>query len=232
MARHPSVTSQLPAPIRLYGRRVTLRPLTPGDFAEWSEVRRRNESWLAAVGAAPAAGAARPVAEPRGVQRPLRGARPRRGGRRRLRVRRVRRPPALGRGQPQPRRARGDAERHDRLLDRPGARRAQPDRRERGRRRRLRLRAARAASPRDLHRAAQPQQPAGDGEAGASARRASPSASSRSTACGRTTSATASPSRSGPSAAPSWRATGSSYSTASDRLDARLAGGACGASTS
>jgi len=46
MARHPSITSQAAAPIRLYGRRVTLRPLAPADFAEWSEVRRRNESWL------------------------------------------------------------------------------------------------------------------------------------------------------------------------------------------
>lgn len=46
MARHPSVTAQLPSPIRLYGRRVTLRPLIPTDFAEWSEVRRRNEPWL------------------------------------------------------------------------------------------------------------------------------------------------------------------------------------------
>ena len=46
MARHPSVTAQVPAPIRLYGRRVTLRPLVPPDFAEWSEVRRRNEAWL------------------------------------------------------------------------------------------------------------------------------------------------------------------------------------------
>ncbi len=46
MARHPSVTSQVPAPIRLYGRRVTLRPLIPTDFAEWSEVRRRNDAWL------------------------------------------------------------------------------------------------------------------------------------------------------------------------------------------
>ena len=46
MARHPSVTAQVPAPIRLYGRRVTLRPLIPTDFAEWSEVRRRNEAWL------------------------------------------------------------------------------------------------------------------------------------------------------------------------------------------
>lgn len=46
MARHPSITSQVPAPIRLYGRRVTLRPLVAGDFAEWSEVRRRNDAWL------------------------------------------------------------------------------------------------------------------------------------------------------------------------------------------
>ncbi len=44
--RHPSTGSQLPAPLRLYGRRVTLRPLSPPDFAEWSEVRRRNDSWL------------------------------------------------------------------------------------------------------------------------------------------------------------------------------------------
>jgi ribosomal-protein-alanine N-acetyltransferase len=46
MARHPSVGSPLPSPIRLYGRRVTLRPLVPTDFAEWSEVRRRNDAWL------------------------------------------------------------------------------------------------------------------------------------------------------------------------------------------
>ncbi|HEX9258233.1 MAG TPA: GNAT family protein [Acidimicrobiales bacterium] len=32
--------------IRLYGRRVLLRPLTPADFAQWSEVRVRNEGWL------------------------------------------------------------------------------------------------------------------------------------------------------------------------------------------
>jgi ribosomal-protein-alanine N-acetyltransferase len=46
MARHPSVSAQVPTPIRIYGRRVTLRPLIPSDFAEWSEVRRRNEAWL------------------------------------------------------------------------------------------------------------------------------------------------------------------------------------------
>jgi ribosomal-protein-alanine N-acetyltransferase len=32
--------------IRLYGRRVMLRPLVPADFAAWSEVRIRNEEWL------------------------------------------------------------------------------------------------------------------------------------------------------------------------------------------
>jgi ribosomal-protein-alanine N-acetyltransferase len=32
--------------IRLYGRRVLLRPLVPTDFAAWSEVRIRNEGWL------------------------------------------------------------------------------------------------------------------------------------------------------------------------------------------
>jgi [ribosomal protein S5]-alanine N-acetyltransferase len=34
-----------PSP-RLYGRRVMLRPLGPGDFAAWREVRLRNEDWL------------------------------------------------------------------------------------------------------------------------------------------------------------------------------------------
>jgi ribosomal-protein-alanine N-acetyltransferase len=32
--------------LRLYGRRVMLRPLTPQDFASYSEVRRRGEGWL------------------------------------------------------------------------------------------------------------------------------------------------------------------------------------------
>jgi ribosomal-protein-alanine N-acetyltransferase len=32
--------------MRLYGRRVLLRPLVPHDFAVWSEIRRRNEEWL------------------------------------------------------------------------------------------------------------------------------------------------------------------------------------------
>jgi [ribosomal protein S5]-alanine N-acetyltransferase len=41
MGAHPAS-----AGMRLYGRRVMLRPLTPGDFPSWSEVRLRNESWL------------------------------------------------------------------------------------------------------------------------------------------------------------------------------------------
>lgn len=44
--RHPSSLGRPTAPLRLYGRRIILRPLVPADFAEWSEVRRRNEAWL------------------------------------------------------------------------------------------------------------------------------------------------------------------------------------------
>ena len=43
MLRHPS---RLSAPLRLYGRRVMMRPLAPNDFREWSEVRQRNAQWL------------------------------------------------------------------------------------------------------------------------------------------------------------------------------------------
>ncbi len=44
--RHPSgLLRRQPQP-RLYGRRVMLRPLGPGDFSAWREVRLRNESWL------------------------------------------------------------------------------------------------------------------------------------------------------------------------------------------
>jgi [ribosomal protein S5]-alanine N-acetyltransferase len=32
--------------LRLYGQRVMLRPLMATDFAQWSEVRRRNGEWL------------------------------------------------------------------------------------------------------------------------------------------------------------------------------------------
>jgi ribosomal-protein-alanine N-acetyltransferase len=41
--RHPARTA---SPVRLYGRRVMLRPLAANDFRSWSEVRRRNEEWL------------------------------------------------------------------------------------------------------------------------------------------------------------------------------------------
>ena len=32
--------------IRLYGKRIMLRPLVASDFSSWSEVRVRNEGWL------------------------------------------------------------------------------------------------------------------------------------------------------------------------------------------
>lgn len=35
-----------PAALRLYGRRVLLRPLVTTDWPQWSEVRQRNEAWL------------------------------------------------------------------------------------------------------------------------------------------------------------------------------------------
>ncbi len=44
--RHPSSAGRPAAPLRLYGRRVMMRPLTPTDFGSWSEVRRRNADWL------------------------------------------------------------------------------------------------------------------------------------------------------------------------------------------
>lgn len=34
------------AAIRLYGRRLMLRPLTAADWPSWAEVRQRNEQWL------------------------------------------------------------------------------------------------------------------------------------------------------------------------------------------
>ena len=41
--RHPARTA---SPVRLYGRRVLLRPLAASDFRSWSEVRQRNAEWL------------------------------------------------------------------------------------------------------------------------------------------------------------------------------------------
>lgn len=40
---HPARTS---TGVRLYGRRVLLRPLGAPDFPAWTEVRRRNHEWL------------------------------------------------------------------------------------------------------------------------------------------------------------------------------------------
>jgi ribosomal-protein-alanine N-acetyltransferase len=41
--RHPSRAGSA---IRLYGRRVMLRPLAASDYRAWSEVRRHNADWL------------------------------------------------------------------------------------------------------------------------------------------------------------------------------------------
>jgi len=43
-AMHPARPNSVG--LRLYGRRVVLRPLVPQDFTGWSEVRRRNGEWL------------------------------------------------------------------------------------------------------------------------------------------------------------------------------------------
>ena len=44
--RHPSGRPTVPSPLRLYGKRVMLRPLVLEDFGAWREVRERNEAWL------------------------------------------------------------------------------------------------------------------------------------------------------------------------------------------
>ncbi len=166
MARHPSIGSAAPGaapPVR------PARHAAPADAAglpEWSEVRRRNEAWLTPW---------EPRRPPAQLDPTLN--RDAFNARCAARDRDAAAGVAYGFGVFVDHRltgevnlnsvaARRDAERHGRLLDRPGPRRAGPDRRERRRRRRLRLRAARPAPPRDLHRAAQPQQPPGDGEAG------------------------------------------------------------------
>ncbi|WP_116998659.1 GNAT family N-acetyltransferase [Desertimonas flava] len=46
MLRHPSGRPTVPSPLRLYGKRVLLRPLVLEDFGAWREVREHNESWL------------------------------------------------------------------------------------------------------------------------------------------------------------------------------------------
>lgn len=44
--RHPSSLGRPTAPMRLYGRRVILRPLVAKDFDAWSRIRLDNEEWL------------------------------------------------------------------------------------------------------------------------------------------------------------------------------------------
>jgi ribosomal-protein-alanine N-acetyltransferase len=43
-ATHPGSSTSVG--LRLYGKRVVLRPLVAQDFAAWSEVRQRNGEWL------------------------------------------------------------------------------------------------------------------------------------------------------------------------------------------
>lgn len=46
-AHHPANTSAVGTPgLRLYGKRVVLRPLNAQDFAAWAECRKRNADWL------------------------------------------------------------------------------------------------------------------------------------------------------------------------------------------
>ncbi|HEX3089861.1 MAG TPA: hypothetical protein VHQ23_14505, partial [Ilumatobacteraceae bacterium] len=41
---HPSIAVE--PGMRLYGKRIMLRPLMANDFSQWTEVRVRNEPWL------------------------------------------------------------------------------------------------------------------------------------------------------------------------------------------
>jgi len=44
---HPAGIISSKGPLRLFGRRIMLRPLVATDFEAWSEVRLRNGEWLA-----------------------------------------------------------------------------------------------------------------------------------------------------------------------------------------
>ena len=102
---HPSLVQ--PGGLRLYGRRVVLRPLTSSDFPPWSEVRLRNEAWL--TRGSPSLGVdGRPDAQPRSRSRRAAGPRPRAADGRGLRLRSVRRQRLRRRGQPEQRRPRRD----------------------------------------------------------------------------------------------------------------------------
>ena len=167
MARHPSITAQVPAPMRLYGRRVMLRPLTPTDFAEWSEVRRRNEAWLMPWEPRRPPAALDPSLNRDAFQRPLRGTRPRRRGRAS--------PTASACSSTPPVAGEVNLNNVVRGALQSGTIGYWIDRARAGHSYiaesvvvvcRVRVRGARPAPPRDLHRAAQPQQPPGDGEAG------------------------------------------------------------------
>ena len=170
--RHPSRTA---TPLRLYGRRVMLRPLAANDFREWSEVRRRNDDWLTVWEPSRPVHQSDPVTRPLGVHGVAACSA--------TVIGRTARPTSSGlfldqhvagevnlnnvvRGAMQ--------SAHDRLLDRPGPRRQRIHRRSGRRGHPVRVRATRPAPRRDLHRPAQRAEPAGDGEAPHPRRRARP----------------------------------------------------------
>ena len=194
-ARHPSVASR--AVLRLFGRRVMLRPLVAADFPQWSEVRVRNEDWLLKW-------------EPQRLPGQPDPTRDREAFAVRCSARERERQLGTGYGfgifvdgafageiNLNSRAAGPVPERLRRLLDRRGEGRQRLHARERRRDAAVRLRRPAAAPAAGRDHPPQSQQPAGGREARASARRASRCATSRSTACGRTTSATPSPPRSG-----------------------------------
>jgi hypothetical protein len=195
---HPSAPTG--GAIRLYGRRVMLRPLTAATGA----VERGAPAQRAMAHPVGAAAPRQRCSTPPAIAtRSVRAAapRPRPPDGHRLRVRCLRRRRVRRRDQPQQHRARRaavgtigywiDRDQGRARLHRRGRRGTRP----------VRVRATAPAPARDLHRAAQRQQPTRDGGAGASARKGSRCASSRSTARGKTTCATASPPRSGTPAA-------------------------------
>ena len=128
---HPSMPRRA---IRLYGRRVMLRPLTAGRLAAVERSAPAQRAVAHPVGAAAPGQPARPHPRPRRVHVAVQRPRPRPPDGHRLRLRRVRRRRLRRRDQPQRRRPRRAAGRHHRLLDRPRQGRAALHRRRRGRR--------------------------------------------------------------------------------------------------
>ena len=118
---HPSIAVE--PGMRLYGKRIMLRPLMANDFAQWTEVRAAQRAVAHAMGAVACQQPVRPDSAPRRVQLALRDSRPRTAGRHRVRVRTVRRQRLRRRDQHQQRRAWRVPVRRRRILDRSAPRR-------------------------------------------------------------------------------------------------------------